>query len=305
MLENDLYVSESFYFSWDRIGDRPEPLNVVLASPEYFDIVDVKNAHMEGNAGRLDKKKAHEQWNGLLQHYFNLKARGIIQEVKVIAGAEGCEDMVFAANQSFPWISEEGEKIVVMSRMKHPSRQREITHFENFYQGLGYIVLPPPGNFTVEGMGDMIPVPGKRLLLGGYGHRTEVDALKEIARLLQVPVIGLELADERFYHLDTCCIPLDKDTVIYCADAFGLDGLRILHKLFKNHIRIPASEAIAYFSLNAHYIPSTLKKVAVLEKSSAFTYMAFRNLGIEVLETETSEFMKSGGSVFCMKMMYY
>jgi len=305
MLENDLYISESFYFSWDRIAERPEPLKVLLVSPEYFDIVDVKNAHMEGNAGKTDKKKAHAQWNDLLQYYFNLKARGILQDVKVITGAESCEDMVFAANQSFPWLTEDGERMVMMSRMKHSSRQREISYFESFYQGLGYMVLPPPGNHVVEGMGDLIPVPGKRLLLGGYGHRTEVDALREAARLLQVPVIGLELTDDRFYHLDTCCIPVDKDTVLYCADAFGTDGLRILGKLFKNHIRIPTSEATAYFSLNAHYIPSSLKKVAVMEKGSAFTYMAFRNLGVEVMETETSEFMKSGGSVFCMKMMYY
>lgn len=305
MLDHDLYLTDSFYFNWDRIPDRQDPMNVLLVSPEYFDVIDVKNAHMEGNAGKVNRKLAHAQWNDLLQHYFNLRARGIIRDVKVLSGVEGCEDMVFAANQSFPWTTAEGEKVVLMSRMKHTSRQQEVPYFEEFYVSADYRLLPPPGDFLVEGMGDMLPVPGKRLILAGFGHRTDPDALKAIAAMLEVPIVGLELVDDRFYHLDTCLIPVDKDTVIYCADAFSLEGLRILHKLFKNPIRIPAGEAVNYFALNAHYIPSGLKKVAIAERGTAILFNTFRQLGVEIIETETSEFMKSGGSVFCMKMMYY
>lgn len=305
MLESNAYFSDSFYFSWDRISGRPEPLNVLMASPEYFQVIDTKNPYMEGHHGKTNKEKAHEQWNALLQHYFNLKARGILTDVRTIPGAEGCEDMVFAANQTFPWITEDGEKMVVMSRMKHTSRQKEVPYFEKFFSDLGYIVLPPPGNYTLEGMGDLIPVPGKRLIIAGYGHRTEKNSLNDLAGLLQTPVIGLELISDQFYHLDTCFIPLSHETILYCADAFSIDGLSVLNKLFKNHIRIPASEAQHYFSLNAHFIPSGLKKAAIIQKGSVHTFMALKAAGIEVIETETSEFMQSGGSVFCMKMMYY
>lgn len=305
MIENHAFFSDSFYFSWDKILTRNEPLKVLLSSPEYFQVIDIKNPYMAENNGKTNKHKAYEQWNALLQHYFNLKAKGIIEDVKIIPGVEGCEDMVFAANQSFPWINQEGEKMVIMSRMKHPSRQKEIPAFEKFYLEQGYKILPPPGNHLLEGMGDLIPVPGKRLIMAGYGHRTEKEALKELAEILMTPIIGLELISDKFYHLDTCFIPIDHDTILYCADAFNSSGLQILNKLFKNHIRIPKEEAMNYFSLNAHYIASGLRKVAIIEKGSVFTYTAFRNLGIEIIETDTSEFMNSGGSVFCMKMMYY
>jgi hypothetical protein len=36
--------------------------------------------------------------------YQQLKADEVVEDVMLIDGAEGCEDMVFCANQTFPWI---------------------------------------------------------------------------------------------------------------------------------------------------------------------------------------------------------
>jgi N-dimethylarginine dimethylaminohydrolase len=215
--------------------------------------------------------------------------------------------MVFTANQSFPWIDEKGNKIVVMSKMRHDSRKREVPFFEEYYKNLGYKTLHLNKTQMFEGMGDLIPHIGKRLLYGGYGHRTNKDAYQELSQILQVPIIALELIDERFYHLDTCYVSLGDEAVMICKEAFTREGLDVLQKLYKRVHYIPLEEAVDYFALNAHTVFDfkTGKKMAFIHKGTTFTYGILKKEGFEVFEVDTSEYMKSGGSVFCMKMMVY
>jgi N-dimethylarginine dimethylaminohydrolase len=305
-MENKVYSVAEINFSIEHVANRQEPRKILMCNPEYFDIVDVKNVHMEGNIGVLDKALAKKQWEDLKAIYQSFVTEGILEEVYTIPGGKDCEDMVFTANQSFPWILN-NEKVVVMSKMRHESRQREVPYFETFYKSKGYKILHLQEAKLFEGMGDTIPHYGKRLLYGGYGHRSDITAYKEIATMLQVPVVTLELVDERFYHLDTCFIPINEETVLLCPVAFSNDGLAALKKLFKNVIEVPVEEAETFFALNAHCIndQKTGKKKAVLHPGSTFTKNALIQYGYEVIETNTSEYMKSGGSVFCMKMMLY
>ena len=155
-----------------------------------------------------------------------------------------------------------------------------------------------------EGMGDTIPHPGKRLLYGGFGHRTEPEAYEEISRLLNVPIITLELVSEKYYHLDTCFLPLSIDAVLICESAFSKTALDLIKRTFKEVIIAPEKEA-EQFALNAHIVVSGEKKYAIIQQGLPITKGLLRNNGFEVVETDTSEYIKSGGSVFCMKMMIY
>jgi N-dimethylarginine dimethylaminohydrolase len=306
MIKNKTYHASDIHFTADDLPARAEPRNVLLCTPDYFDIVDVKNIHMLGNTGTLQKDLAVAQWHELKNIYHKLAAAKILQQVYIIQGVADCEDMVFAANQSFPWMLN-GRKTVVMSKMRHQSRQREVPYFEKFYENLGYDILHLQQASMFEGMGDTIPHYGKNLLYGGYGHRSDIVAYQEISELLQVPVVTLELIDERFYHLDTCFIPVDENTVFLCRDAFTAEGIEALKKLFKNIIEIPVDEAVHYFALNAHCINDqvTGRRCAIIQKGTVITRKLLQEHGYEVIETDTSEYIKSGGSVFCMKMMLY
>lgn len=293
-------------FDIEEVATREQPRSVLMCSPDYFDVVDTKNVHMEGNVGSIDKQEAMRQWLAIHDQYTAWVSEGLLENVYTISAAAGCEDMVFTANQSFPWLLN-GNKTVLMSKMRHDSRKREVPHFKKFYEDKGYAILNLQAAPMFEGMGDVILHPGKQLLYGGYGHRTELSAYDEIAKLLNVPVVPLELKDERFYHLDTCFVPLDEDTVMLCAEAFTFKAFAVLKNTFKNIIRIPATEAADTFSLNAHVLsfPEKKRKVAMIQYGSAITYEALKHEGFEIAEVDTSEFMKSGGSVFCMKMMMY
>jgi N-dimethylarginine dimethylaminohydrolase len=300
-----IYSADNLTFTAKDISSRPEPKKVLMASPEFFDIIDVKNAHMEGQAGKLNKSLAIQQWNELKKVYESLVQKGILDSVHVIPGAKGCEDMVFAANQTFPWITTENKKVVVVSKMKHPSRQKEVPHFEKFFSQENYSLVHLSRTQLFEGMGDTIPHPGKRLLYGGYGHRSDISAYEEISEVLGVPIIPLELVDDRFYHLDTCFVPLNEESVMLYPEAFSKNGIEVIKKIFKNVLAIPLEEASGNFALNAHAIHNEKGKVAILQKGSQETVKVLKKSGFEVVELDTSEYMKSGGSVFCMKMMFY
>ncbi len=291
-------------FLLEQIPKRTEPLRVLLCTPDYFEVVDVKNPYMAENLNNTDKHKARQQWDALKSIYQELVAQQILQQCLQINGAEGCEDMVFAANQSFPWLSEDGKRIVVLSKMRHTSRQKEVKFFEEFYIKSGYQTLELKHTELFEGMGDTIPHPGKKLLYGGFGHRTAPEAYEEIAELLDVKIVTLELVNEKYYHLDTCFLPLSEDTVVICQSAFSKEALLLIGKLFKQVIVAPEKEA-EHFALNAHVLVTEKKKLAIIQKGLPVTAATLKEQGFEVVETDTSEFMKSGGSVFCMKMMIY
>ncbi|MFN6944518.1 MAG: dimethylarginine dimethylaminohydrolase family protein [Cytophagaceae bacterium] len=302
---NRVYTIKNLDFNIGDLPDRPEPSRVLMCTPEFFDIVDVKNPHMEGQSGKLDKLLAVAQWNNIKEEYKKLAQETVLEGYLEIHGAEGCEDMVFAANQTFPWITEEGKKLAIMSKMRHPSRQKEIFYFETYFRGLGYEIIHLQKTDLFEGMGDAIPHFGKQLIYGGFGHRTHPVAYEEISDILQVPVVLLELTNEKFYHLDTCFLPISEKTVLICKEAFNTEGLMLINRLFEEVIHIPLEEAELLFSLNAHVLNLHGRKVAVIHKGSVLTKKILREHGFEVREVDTSEFIKSGGSVFCMKMMVY
>ena len=300
------YRPEEVHFTLDDCDNRTEPRRVMLCTPEYFDIKDVKNAHMQKGQA-LNKEKAKQQWENLKAIYEQLKTQNIIDEVLVVDGVEECEDMVFCANQSFPWVLWNGEKIVVMSNMAHESRQTEVIYFEDFYKDLGYKIFNMQSRYHFEGMGDLITHPGKKLLYGGYGFRTERNAYDEICRMLDAPIITLELVNENFYHLDTCFLPLNNTEVIIAPEAFSFESLQIIRNMFEGVYEIPSSEALDGFAVNAHmiYQPQKNKSAAIIQRGNPVTLNLLQQCAATVIETDTSEFIKSGGSVFCMKMMVY
>jgi len=287
------------------VAVRPEPLHVLMVSPDHFDIVDVKNIHMSGNEGQVDKEKSRAQWQAIYDIYTLEKNNGNIDGMHTLPGAAGCEDMVFAANQSFPWIDEQGHKKVVMSRMRHESRAKEVPYFEAYYKNIGYHIIPPPGKGLLEGMGDLIPLPGRKLIFGGYGHRTDPDTLQSLSTILNTQIIPLKLVNESFYHLDTCFIPLNIHTALVVKEAFEEEDFKLIQLLFPEVIEIPLYEAEDGFALNAHVVQGHKNPFAIIQERNLFTADVLRQRGYTVYETDTSEYMKSGGSVFCMKMMHY
>ncbi len=283
----------------EKASVMPAPRDVLMANPKYFSVDYVINPHMEGNIGKVNKKKALWQWEVIRDKFRLLGLR-----VHEMEGVPGFPDMVFTANQSLPFIDQKGQKHALMSIMHSEQRKEEVPYFEQWYRRHGYNVhyldaAKIPG---FEGMGDAIWHHRKQILWGGYGYRSSQLAYETVSEAFEVPIVMLELVHPAFYHLDTCFCVLNEKSVLIYPPAFTNDGLDLIHAAFPTVIEAPEKEAQELFACNA-CCPDG--KNVIIQKGCHEVNKALKQNGFAFHEVDTGEFLKSGGSVFCMKLMLW
>jgi len=276
--------------------ERPRETRVLLADPSFYAIEYVINPHMAGHVGSVDNEKARAQWENLRAAY-----RRLGFDVQVLEGARGLPDLVFVANQSFPAQFADGRWGAVLARMNHPERQPEVAVVADWYRRAGGATVPlDAGESPFEGMGDALWIPGHRVIVGGFGFRTDVSVYERLSELADAPVLAVRLEDERFYHLDTCLSLLDSETALFVPEAFEPQGVALLERAFPRLRALPVDESAELLACNGH-CPD--ERHFLVQAGCERTAATVRELGFEVIELDTTEFLKSGGSVFCMKLM--
>lgn len=277
----------------------PLPRRVLLTTPDHFQVQYVINPHMEGHLGSVDPDRAAAQWSALRDRY---SALGM--DVHTLAGQPGLPDMVFCANQTLPFLDTDGRPGIVASRMASPHRAPEVPHFEAFFADRGYVVVPVEAGAggSFEGMGDALWQPGIRRLWGGYGFRTDRAVYDRIQERLDADICLVALDNPDFYHLDTCLSILDGDTALYFPGAFRPEGVELLRQGFARLIEAPEDEARRLFACNAHCPDG---RHVLIQRGCRITTARLLEAGYTVIELDTDEFLKSGGSVFCMKVVFW
>lgn len=295
-----IYTSvDQIDFKISNLPAMPVPDRVLMVKPTYFDVEYVINPHMKGQIGDVDKIQAQNEWEHLVDGFKELSL-----DVQILEGEKGLPDMVFCANQSLPFCDKDGNKKIVMGMMRTPQRKPEVDAIENWFETQDYEILHLDTKKTqyFEGMGDAIWHFKRQLLWGGYGFRSSITALEQVSDLLNVPVIALELTDEAFYHLDTCMCILNETTVLIYPDAFTDDGLKLIRKLFDKVIVATKYEAVKFLAVNATCPDG---KNVFIQQGCTDVNKNLRDAGFSVHEFSTYEFLKSGGSVFCMKLLFW
>jgi N-dimethylarginine dimethylaminohydrolase len=280
------------------LKEMPLPRAVLMCAPDYFNVVDVKNPFMEGQQGKVDIPLARKQWQNVVDAF-----EGIGIRVQLIPPVADCEDMVFCANPIFAGLDAEDRRVSVLSQMRYGSREREVPAHAAWFKGHGYRVIPieEPG-CLFEGSGDALWHPGRRLIWGGYGHRTSKQIYRKLSEIFEAPVMLLELPTELFYHLDTCFGLMDENTAVVYPGALTNAGMDLIRSLIPCVIEVDEEEATKAMACNG---AAFLGKHVVLQSGAPRVCGKLRERGFHVIEVETSEFMKSGGSVFCMKMYLF
>lgn len=291
--------SDQLDFTLSDLEEMPLPHKVMVVHPKYFDVKYVINPHMEGHIGDINKDLALSEWERLKKAYADLDFY-----VHEVAGHPDYPDMVFCANQSLPNITSEGEKQVVMSVMNAAQRKGEVPIIEEVYKDSSYhfVYLDEHKFKSFEGMGDAIWHHKKRLLWGGYGYRTSKDVYELLSDIFDTPVIALELIDPKFYHLDTCMCMLNEEAVLIYPPAFTEDGLKKIHSIFPKVLEANKHEAEELFACNATCPDG---KNVFIQQGCTEVNQALEAEGFTVHEFDTAEYLKSGGSVFCMKMLLW
>lgn len=273
------------------------PAGVLMCKPTDFDVVEVQNPFMAGRAGTVDPDVAMAEWKALCGAF-----SGSGLDVLEVEPLSGREDMVFTANPVLLGLDAAGAPICVPGRMRFPSRQPETAALVAWARSAGVRVVDVDfGGAVFEGGGDALWHPSRRLLWGGYGARTDRRAYDALAQALEVPILALRLVDPTFYHLDTCLCLLDERTCLYYPKAFDLDGLALLRAVFERTIEVDADDARS-FACNAAALPNG---VVVIDRRSVRVATELERLGYRVVKVDTGEFLKSGGSVYCMKSFVF
>ena len=260
-----------------------------MCAPEHYGVEYVINPWMAGNVHRVAQANALRQWEALRGHLEELA------EIELVKPAPGLPDMVFTANGAFVL----GKK-AVLSRFLFRERQGERAHFKRWLERAGFEVSDLPGDVPFEGEGDALLDPERGLLWAGYGMRTDLGVHPGLAEALDLRVVSLRLADERFYHLDTCLCPLERGYLVYYPRAFDAESILQIEQL------VPAEKRIAIGDDDAAAFACNMVNIAdhiILNQASPELKKRLREAGFGVIETPLDEFMKAGGAAKCLVLL--
>jgi N-dimethylarginine dimethylaminohydrolase len=219
--------------------------------------------------------------------------------VETIGAVRGLPDLVFPANAA---VVLDGK--VLLAAFRHPERQGEEAVFRTAFcalrrRGVVSDVHRLPEGVFQEGAGDCIWDLGRKLFWVGYGPRSSRASAAVIRRVFGLEVVSLELASERFYHLDTCFCPLAGGEVLYYPPAFTPAALATLRATLPPDMRIEASdEEAAAFCVNA----VNLGEQVIMARAPASLKAKLAGRGYAVTEVDLDPFILSGGAAYCMTL---
>jgi N-dimethylarginine dimethylaminohydrolase len=266
---------------------------VLMCPPDFFTVRDVKNPFMDVSVP-VDATLARSQWEALCLAF---EEAGV--ETLQIEPVEGLEDMVFAANQTFVSAGKHG-RFVVPSRMRYPSREREVPYYVDWFRHRGFQVCAVDlADEYLEGGGDLMWHPDESRVWAGHGFRSTEGGVRRFATAMnanRIEVTPLQLVDERFYHLDTCFAPLSAQAALLYPGAFDEASLNALAAAFPRLYQVSELEALTFICngvvANDRYIAS---------HAYDGVRAALGREGLEPHLVDLGEFEKAGGSAFCLK----
>jgi len=219
--------------------------------------------------------------------------------VEVIGAVKGLPDLVFPANAAVVL-----DGTALLARFRHPERQGEEAIFRSVFQrlkarGLIHRIVDLPEGLFHEGAGDAIWDHDRRLFWAGYGPRSSRGALKVLRETFGQEVVPLELATDKFYHLDTCFCPLAGGKVLYYPQAFTSEAQAAIRERVPEEQRIEATdEEAAAFCVNAVNIGAKI----VMARAPDSLRKKLRARGYTLAEVDLDPFILSGGASYCMTL---
>lgn len=260
-----------------------------MCRPTYYSIAYEINPWMSLKR-QANYRRAHAQWAAL----HRLLTVKLGANVRLLPPRRGVPDLVFTANAGLV-----RGRTFIRSNFRFPQRQREEPILERFFRRAGYRVVRLSPRYRFEGEGDALWL-GETLLFG-FRFRSDAPAHEELGARLQARVLPLELADTRFYHLDTCLCPLDARTVLWYPKAFDRYGRSVIENAAEG---IAVSEAEAKrFVCNAIVLPGRHGADLVMQAgASPRLQRQLARRGFRLHPVDLSEFLKAGGAAKCLAL---
>ena len=270
----------------------PVQPKVLMCEPTHFGVEYVINPWMRGQVGQASPSRARLQWDAL---------RALIErvaDVSLISAGPGLPDMCFTANGGMVFGSR-----FVPARFNVSQRAPESDRHREWFAEHGLELVELPSGSAFEGEGDALWWPGPDsppVVWAGYGVRSDLEAHRDLAEAIQVEVVSMRLVDERFYHLDTCFLPLPNGRLMYFRDAFDAYSIAEIERRTRPDQRIEIeTEDAMRFACNAVRIGNTL----IMNHASAALAGRLAEWGYDVHTTPLDEFLKAGGAAKCLTLL--
>jgi len=267
----------------------------LMTDPACFDVSYRINPWMQPKAWTAEclagAKAASAQLKAALQ------AAGA--HVETVEAVRGLPDLVFPANAA---VVLDGR--VLLARFLHPERQGEEAVFRSAFlslkkRGLIHDIVDLPAGVFQEGAGDAIWDADRKLFWVGYGQRSSKSSVAAIRETFGQEVVALELASDRFYHLDTCFCPLAGGKVLYYPPAFTTAAQAAIRARVPEAQRIVAShEEAAAFCVNAVNLDARV----IMARAPASLREKLCDRGYSLVEIALDPFILSGGAAYCMTL---
>jgi N-dimethylarginine dimethylaminohydrolase len=276
----------------------PRRPHILMCAPEHFAVSYAINPWMDPATWASEAPTlhaaSHAEW-----HALHAKLGELGATVALVPPAPDVPDLVFTANAAVVM-----DRKALLARFRHPERQPEESHFERAFQALkdaGVLdeVEHLPGSIVLEGAGDCVWDQTRRMFWMGYGPRSDEAARRCVEAAFGADVVALELADPRFYHMDTALAPLPRGELMYFPGAFTSEGLGEIHERVPPEHRIVISaEDAAVLAANAVCLDDAI----VLSRCSASLRRRLGLRGYHLHTTPLGAFARSGGSAFCLTL---
>ncbi|GGY79378.1 dimethylargininase [Streptomyces omiyaensis] len=260
------------------------PRRYLMCPPAHFTVTYSINPWMDPTKP-VDLPLALAQWEDLRDRYLSLG-----HTVELLDPDPALPDMVFAANGA----TVVGGR-VLGARFAHPERTAEADAHLAWFRRNGWaeedLWIPEHVN---EGEGDFAVTAS--WILAGTGFRSSPLSHGEAQEFFGRPVIGLELVDPRYYHLDTALCVLDEagDEIMYYPGAFSPGSRAVLARLFPGAL-LATEEDAAALGLNA----VSDGRHVLLPQTATGLLDPLRARGFEPVGMDLGELLKGGGSVKC------
>ena len=271
-----------------------ERAQILMCRPTQFGVNYVINPWMEGHVGRTIREVAEEQWNRL----YGVISR--VADVQLVEPGDQLPDMCFTANAGLVLGNQ-----FVPTTFRVRQREPEVPLYTEWFRQAGYAITQLDSDVPFEGEGDFLfhhlnddtPV-----WWAGYGVRSSLESHRSIGALCDIEVISLRLVDQRFYHLDTCFMPLPEGRVLYYPAAFDERSLREIRR------RVPAEHRLRVDKVNAMQFACNalvLDGTVVTNFASAALQEELAAWGFTVVVSPVNEFLLAGGAVKCLSLVLH
>jgi N-dimethylarginine dimethylaminohydrolase len=214
-------------------------------------------------------------------------------------------DIVFVANGglSLPRLS---GPLVLLPNMKYKQRKAELAYLKAMYDTIGIPCMEYPGAEPFEGQAELKWFDGGSKAICGYGFRSTKQTFVELNRFFKTiygehspELLVVPLISSNYYHLDVAMLEYSDSKCIVHQRAFSDTSLKKIMK-FLGKENVTVIDTLDSFCLNAVVDGHTLITHRLTDP--VLKPMFEKLTGCSVVQIDTSDFERSGGSVRCMTL---